>query len=235
MVAPELSAVVLCYREGAALVPYAEQVHAALTASGIPFELVLVANYHAGSDDPTPGVARAFAEEHDATIVVARAKEGAMGWDFRSGLAASSGRVMVVIDGDGQFAAHEVLRAYHRLRDTSADVLKGRRTTRADGLYRRIVTVVYNCAFALLFPRSAMWDVNAKPKALTREAYERLDLRSDDWFVDAELVLGAHRRGLRVVDLPVAYRPGQRPSHVKSDAVLETARHMFRYRLTGRP
>ena len=80
-----------------------------------------------------------------------------------------------------------------------------------------------------------MWDVNTKPKGLTRNGYERLELTSDDWFVDAELVLDAHRAGLRVVDLPVAYLPGQRPSHVKGDAVLETARHLVRYRLTGHP
>ena len=232
---PELSAVVLCYREGAGLVPFAEQVHAALAESGLPFELVLVANYHAGSGDETPRVAEAFAAEHAHTTAVARAKEGAMGWDFRSGLDAASGDVMVVIDGDGQFAPDEVLRAYRLLRETSADVLKGRRTTRGDGVYRRIVTTVYNLAFAVLFPRSATWDVNAKPKALTRDAYERLDLSSDDWFVDAELVLDARRLGLKVVDLPVVYSPGRRASYVKPDAILETARHMLRYRLTGRP
>ena len=111
MAGPDLSAIVLCYREGASLVPYAEQVHGALAASGLAYELVLVANYHAGSDDETPAVATEFARTHPGTIAVARAKEGAMGWDFRSGLEAASGRVLVVIDGDGQYAPNDVLRA----------------------------------------------------------------------------------------------------------------------------
>ena len=233
MAEPELSAIVLCYRAGQDLVPYCTELYGALVAAGRPFELVLVANYD-DDDDETPAVARAFAESQPHTRWVARSKGGAMGWDLRSGLDAANGRVLVVTDGDGQYAASDVVRAYERLVETGANLVAARRTKRGDGAYRRVVTVVYNALFALLFPGRAIWDVNGKPKAITRDAYRSLRLRSDDWFVDAELVLEARRAGLRIEQFPVAYAEGSRPSFVKPGAILEFVRNMLRYRLTGR-
>ena len=77
--------------------------------------------------------------------------------------------------------------------------------------------------------------MNGKPKAIARSAYERLRLTSDDWFLDAELILEAHRMGMKVCEFPVVYSEGARASFVKPGAILEFARHMVRYRLTGRP
>ena len=37
-------------------------------------------------------------------------------------------------------------------------------------------------------------DVHSKPKVMTREAYEKLDLASNDWFTDAHIILKALRR-----------------------------------------
>ena len=230
---PELSAIVLCYRAEEAVLPLLDSLHRELAASGAAFELVLVANYDEGRADRTPEVARAFAAEHEATVVVAEAKRGGMGWDMRRGLDAARGDVLVVVDGDGQYAPADVVRIFRALRESGADVVKGRRTSRADGPYRRLLTLAYNVAFALLFPRRAVRDVNGKPKAIARRAYERLQLRSDDWFADAELVLEARRLGMRIEDLPVAYGAGSRGSFVKPGAILEFARNMLRYRLRG--
>ncbi len=235
MATPDLSAIVLGYRAGASLDPLARRLHESLAASGHSFEIVLVANYHEGADDDTAGVAERLAQDLSVTRVVAHPKEGGMGWDLRSGLDAALGDVLVVIDGDGQYATGDVIVAFERLRETGSDIAKGRRASRGDGLYRRVVTTGFNLAFAILFPRRGVWDVNGKPKAIARSAYERLRLTSDDWFLDAELVLEAHRLGMKVCEFPVVYSEGARASFVKPGAILEFARHMLRYRFTGRP
>jgi len=231
----ELSVVVLCYRAGEAVVALVERLREALAETNAPFELVLVANYDAGVPDTTPAVAHRLAASRPDIVVVAEVKQGGMGWDLRSGLEAANGEAIAVIDGDGQYEPADVVRAFTVLRETGADVAKGRRTSRSDGLVRKLVTLTYNAAFALLFPRVGVRDVNGKPKAITRAALQQLELRSDDWFLDAELVLEARRLRLRIVEFPVAYLSGSRPSFVKPAAVLEFARHMLRYRLTGRP
>jgi glycosyltransferase involved in cell wall biosynthesis len=230
--APELSAIVLGYRAGRSLLRVVEPLEAELEASGIPFELVLVANYWPGRDDDTPAVAEEFGRGRDRVRVVARPKEGAMGWDMRSGFEAARGDVLIVIDGDAQNPVSDVLRMYHALRETGADVMKGRRVLRHDGPYRRLVSITYNVLFRLFFRTRGLWDINGKPKALTRAAYERLGLRSDDWFVDAEIVLGARELGLRIRELPVEFFENEeRASLVRPSAIWEFARNMLRVRL----
>jgi hypothetical protein len=136
-----------------------------------------------------------------------------------------------VIDGDAQNPVDDVLRMYRRLKEAGVDVMKGRRIARFDGPYRRAVSIVYNLIFLVLFRTRGVWDVNGKPKGLTRAAYEALDLKSDDWFIDAEMVLSARRRGLVVAELPVVFhRNEERASFVQPRAVLEFARNMARER-----
>jgi glycosyltransferase involved in cell wall biosynthesis len=230
--APTLSAIVLCYRAEESIGRVIEPLYADLSESGVPFELILVANYDKGRSDSTPGVVTAFAAEHENTRTVIEAKEGAMGWDMRKGLAAAAGDYLVVIDGDAQNPVEDVLRMYREMERTGTDVMKGRRIARFDGLKRRIVSGVYNTLFVLLFRTHGLWDINGKPKGMTRSAYERLHLRSDDWFIDAEIVLAARREGLQISELSVVFnRNEERASFVRASAILEFLRNMARSRL----
>jgi hypothetical protein len=139
---------------------------------------------------------------------------------------------MVVIDGDAQNPIDDVLKLYRLMKATGVDVMKGRRITRFDGPYRRTISAVYNLAFVLLFGTRGIWDVNGKPKGLTRAAYEAMELGSDDWFIDAEIVLSARRQGLTIGELPVVFnRNEERDSFVRPSAILEFLRNMARQRV----
>jgi glycosyltransferase involved in cell wall biosynthesis len=231
-VEPDLSAVVLCYRAGESINDVLCPLHGLLETSGTSHELILVANYWEKDDDPTPAIVRRFASEHDRVNVVAEPKRGAMGWDMRAGLAAASGRHVVVIDGDAQNPVEDVLRIYSSLREGNYDVMKGRRKIRHDGLYRRTVSFGFNVLFRLLFGTWSLWDINGKPKALTRQALDAMGLHSDDWFIDAEIVLEARRLDLRIGELPVVFRENkERSSFVRVSAIWEFLANMLRRRL----
>lgn len=233
---PDLSVIVLCYRAGHSAPRVLDPLSRQLSESGVSHELVLVANYNPEHDDPTPQVVERWAQNHSEARVVSRPKEGAMGWDMRSGFDAASGATLIVIDGDYQNPVQDVLRMYQAMQRTDADVYKGRRVKRNDGLYRRFISAVYNLLFRVVFRTGGIRDINGKPKGLTRQAYERLDLRSDDWFIDAEIVLEAHRLGLQIGELPVVFRKNEeRASFVKPSAIVEFIKNMARYRLTRRP
>jgi glycosyltransferase involved in cell wall biosynthesis len=232
---PELSAIVLCYRAGESIRHVVEPLYQELEASGVTYELVLVANYTAGGDDPTPAVVREFASTRDHVRCLAEVKQGAMGWDMRSGLAAARGDYLVVIDGDAQNPVEDLVKLYREMKDTRADVMKGRRIARFDGAYRRVVSGGFNALFMLLFGTRGLWDINGKPKGLTRRAYEQLHLTSDDWFIDAEIVISARRLGFEVAEMPVIFRRNdERASFVRVSAIWEFLRNMGRERLHRR-
>ena len=230
--APELSAIVLCYRAEDGLRHVIEPLHGDLEAAGVPFEMVLVANYWPGDGDRTPAIVEEFARAREGVRTVIGRKHGGMGWDMRSGLDAARGEYMVVIDGDEQNPVEDVLPMYRQMKRRELEVMKGRRIARFDGYVRHFISLAYNLLFLAMFGTRGLWDINGKPKGLLRSAYERMDLRSDDWFIDAEIVLEAQRLGLRIDELPVIFRHNiDRSSMVGPDAVAEFARNMVRYRL----
>ena len=230
-----LSVVVLCYRAERAALDVVAPLYESLRAHGDSFELVLVANFDADRPDGTADALRPYAQGRPEIVVLSEPKLGGMGWDMRAGLEATSGDYVVVMDGDGQNPIEDVLRCYAELRTTGADIVKGRRRQREDGLKRRTISVVYNVAFRLMFGSRGLWDINGKPKAFTRAALARLAMRSDDWFIDAELMLGALRAGMTIREVPVDFRRIEtRASFVRLGAVSEFARHMVRERLSRR-
>lgn len=229
---PVLSAIVLCYRAGESISlvidPLDEQLHDA----GVPYELVLVANYNDRKDDLTPEIVKRWAAEREHVTVLAEAKQGAMGWDMRRGFAAARGDYLLVIDGDAQNPPEDLFEMYRRMKANRADVMKGRRIARFDGPYRRVVSGGFNLLFLVLFRTRGLWDINGKPKGLTRAAYEQLELKSDDWFIDAEIVLEARRKGLRLIEMPVIFRRNdERASFVRVSAIWEFLENMARTRL----
>ena len=233
---PELSVVVLCFRSEQELPRVVGPLHEQLEAEEISYELVLVANYWPGDQDRTPDYAQAFADEHANVLVIAEPKQGDMGWDLRSGLAAATGEYLVYLDGDGQVPTEAAFEVYRRLEETGAAVAKGRRYFRDDGSVRSITSLGFNLLFRALFGTRGLWDVNGQPKGLMRKAYERLDLRTDDWFTDAEILLKARAARLEIVEVPVQFHAKRAPgSHVGPGTVWEFLVNMIRWRFGRHP
>jgi glycosyltransferase involved in cell wall biosynthesis len=232
----EFSMAILCYRAGDGIIPFIENLHRIMSMFRIEWELVLVANYWPGTDDPTPDVCRMLATKLPHVRCVAEPKQGAMGWDMRKGLEACRGRYLGVIDGDGQFPVEAIFSCFAKIRSEDYDFIKTYRVIRADGIYRDLVSALYNRLFLILFPAyRGFHDVNSKPKIMKREAYERMELTSDDWFIDAEIMLNCLGLGLRMYEIPVRFQSlGGRKSFVRPGAVTEFLRHLLAYRFGPR-
>ena len=121
---PDLSVVLLCYRSENAIPSYVEELILCLNELKIDWEIILVANYIAGSNDPSPEIARNIAN-HDSRIkAITQEKAGMMGWDMKSGFQVASGKVIAVTDGDGQFPLSDVGKIYTKLIDENLDMAK---------------------------------------------------------------------------------------------------------------
>ncbi len=230
---PSLSLVILCYRAEDFARKFVARVIAVLDEAGIDnYELVLVGNYVEGSADRTPEVVRELAAGDPRIRCSAVKKQGWMGWDMKSGLAMARGEVLGVIDGDGQMPVSDLPALFRLLRTEGYDLVKTFRVTRGDSLSRRLISNLYNKLFHLLFPGLKARDMNAKPKILTRDAYRKLELEADDWFIDAEIMIQARRHRMRIGELPTGFLglTGRR-SFVRAPAVVEFLKNLVRYRL----
>jgi|FLOH01.1.fsa_nt_gi glycosyltransferase involved in cell wall biosynthesis len=233
---PGISVVILAYRSGEGIYPFVESIVRSLEENEPDWEIILVGNYFSGDGDPTPSIVSKIAQSHPRIRSVTRIKEGMMGWDMKSGLEAATGRTLAVIDGDGQMPFEDVIHVYRKLKNEGLDMAKTFRTQRGDGLYRKTISVAYNIIFNILFPGLNCRDINSKPKIMTREVYNRMDLHSNGWFIDAEIMIQAGKRNLKIGEIPTVFHQiNYRPSFVQLGSVWEFFMNLLWYRLFNRP
>lgn len=232
---PDLSVVILCYRSGKEVQPFVDCVKDILNRRKINFELVLVGNYLPEDyNDETPATIKKLQAQDSRRIkIVAKPKEGMMGWDMRSGLEVTTGPVIAVIDGDGQMPPEDLVKTYDVLAKGGYDLVKTYRQKRYDSLWRRTISPIYNVLFTVLFPGTGWRDINSKPKIFTRKAYDLFNLHSDDWFIDAEIMIQARRLKMKVAEVTTVFhkRTIVRPVLVKADAIFEFIKNLIKARI----
>jgi len=233
LIAPDLSVVVLCYRAGESVGSFVEKIQSLFRQEGIvSYELILVGNYFAACQDTTPLVVEEIAANYDNIQCVVKEKQGMMGWDMKSGLSLAKGRYIAVIDGDGQMPVDDLAKVYREIRSTGADLVKTYRLKRGDSLWRKLISSSYNLFFGLLFPGLKARDINSKPKIFTQTAYQKLKLLSDDWFIDAEIMIQARRLRFKIIEIPTVFLGlvGRR-SFVGARTVMEFIKNLILYRI----
>lgn len=230
---PELSVVILCYKAEELAREFVSKISKELRGEGIRYELVLVGNYIEGSDDKTPVIIQQIAQNDPRCRPVVMKKQGMMGWDMRSGIQAATGDNIAIIDGDAQMPTSDVVKVYTLLRVGKYDMVKTFRARRYDGHYRQFISFWYNLIFRLLFRSTGNFrDINSKPKVMTRSAYNKLHLTSNDWFADAEMMIQALENNFNIGEVSTEfYANDRRKSFVPFSAIFEFIKNILAYKL----
>lgn len=222
----------LCYKSGQGICSFVDKTIKLF--DGLPFswELILVGNYMEDSDDETPDIVKNIASSRNNIKAVTLPKKGMMGWDARSGLNQAVGRYICLIDGDGQVSPEDIIRVYRKIKEERLDFVTTYRIKRFDGVIRIINSRCYNFLFRILFPNINVKDINSKPKIFVKEVYEKMYLTSDDWFLDAEIIIKAIRLQLKIGEVPIQfYKCDYRKSFIKFSTVFEFIKNMVREKL----
>jgi glycosyltransferase involved in cell wall biosynthesis len=200
-----------------------------LERASIDYELVLVNN---GSIDNSPQILEDLAKEKpDRMKVVHVSVNQGYGWGIINGLKIASGEYVGYMGGDGQIKPEDVIRVYYAISQGNCDLAKVKRISRKDGLLRKMVSLVYNRLFRLLF-RVTSLDINGTPKIFRKDWLERFQLTAKDWFIDSEVMIKANYLNLKVSEVLVEFlRREKGRSHVEFTTILEFAKNMFNYRL----
>ena len=76
---------------------------------------------------------------------------------------------------------------------------------RRDALIRHVYHIAYNLILRMVFDLHVR-DVNFSFKIFKRDQIQNLSLRSNGWFIDAEIVLELRRQGVLPIEMPIEYR-----------------------------
>ena len=197
--------------------------------NGLSVKFVLVNN---GSSDKTGEIINSLRNEFKIIKSVAIGKNKGYGYGIRRGLAVCESPYIGYMWGDGQIKPMYLVRvAKELIADSTLDICKVVRVKRYDGLKRNLVTKIYNALFSILFLINER-DVNGTPKLFKRSSYEKINLVSNDWFLDAELLIKAKSKKLSIKEIPAIFTPrAGGSSNVSYLTIFEFLFNIFRYRL----
>jgi glycosyltransferase involved in cell wall biosynthesis len=200
--APEVSVIIPCLNEEAAVGSVVDHSFEGIRRSGRPGEVVVVDN---GSSDGSAVVAAARGAR-----VIAEPRRG-YGNAYLAGLAAAQGEYLVMGDADDTYPMQELAPFVDRL-EQGDDLVIGSRfdgTIHGDAMPflnrfvgNPILTGMLNVLFGV-----KVSDAHCGMRALRREALPVLDLHSTGMEFASEMVFKAYRRGLTVSEIPIDYYP----------------------------
>ncbi len=207
----DVSVVMPCLNEAASVAQCVRKARAALERAGLAGEVVVADN---GSTDGSAELA----EKAGARVV--RAPRRGYGAAYLAGMDAALGRWIVMGDADGTYDFDDVPAFVARLKEGN-DLVVGSRFagTIMPGampwLHRYIGNPVLTGILGVFFGQRVS-DAHCGMRALTREANDRMGLRTTGMEYASEMIAMAIRNGLKVAELPIIYRPREGESKLRS-------------------
>jgi glycosyltransferase involved in cell wall biosynthesis len=202
VVRPEISVVIPCLNEAAAIGTVVDDAWAGIERSGRTGEVIVVDN---ASDDGSGETAAA----HGATVVL-EPRRG-YGSAYLAGLDHATGRYLVMADADGTYPLRNLGAFADRL-EAGDDLVIGSRfqgtihSGAMPSLNRFVGNPILTGLLNVLFGVKVS-DAHCGMRSVRRDAVDALDLHATGMEFASEMVFKAYRRGLAVSELPIDYFP----------------------------
>jgi glycosyltransferase involved in cell wall biosynthesis len=212
----EVTILMPCLNEAETLADCIAAAQRGLSNAGVEGEILIADN---GSTDGSQGIARALGAR------VVDVPEKGYGNALRTGMEAAHGRFLIMGDSDLSYDFAAIKPFVEKLR-AGADLVMGCRMPRGGGKiipgampwkHRWIGNPALTFIGRLLF-RCPAHDFHCGLRALRKEAFLKLDLRTTGMEFASEMVIKASLRGLRIEEVPITlHKDGRsRPPHLRS-------------------
>ena len=212
----EVTILMPCLNEAETLADCIAAAQRGLSNAGVEGEILIADN---GSTDGSQDIARALGAR------VVDVPEKGYGNALRTGMEAAYGRFLIMGDSDRSYDFAEIKPFVEKLR-AGADLVMGCRMPRGGGKiipgampwkHRWIGNPALTFIGRLLF-RCPAHDFHCGLRALSKEAFLKLDLRTTGMEFASEMVIKASLRGLRIEEVPITlHKDGRsRPPHLRS-------------------
>jgi glycosyltransferase involved in cell wall biosynthesis len=211
MSSPLVSVIIPCMNEEKTIGEVIRKANSTFEKEGIDGEIIV-------SDNSTDN-SRKIAEESGARIVIPQKK--GYGNAYLEGFRHTRGTIIVLADADDTYDMREMPKFLKPLLAGEADFVMG---TRLKGdikknamswLHRYIGNPVLTWTLNWLF-KTNISDAHSGMRAITREAYDRLDIKSEGMEFASEMIIEAARKKIRITEVPITYYPRQTPSKLHS-------------------
>ncbi|MCC6179023.1 MAG: glycosyltransferase family 2 protein [Chloroflexi bacterium] len=173
-----------------------DEYEAALRHLANPHEALLVLN---ACRDNSQAVADELARRYPSVRVI-ESERGGWGLAVKLGLQAARGDILCYTNSARTTAADLIVPIRYAIANPDV-VVKTHRRSR-ESFTRKVGSFLYNLEGRVLFDL-ATWDINATPKAFSREIYEQIRPTSEDDLIDLEIYIKCHRLGLPVLEVPI--------------------------------
>ncbi len=190
----------MCFNEAESLRPMVERTLAVLRGLAEPFEILIVDD---GSTDGSGKIADELAGEHNEVRALHHPTNLGIGHVLIDGYRQTTGDIAAILPADMQFAPEDLPKALDALKN--ADVVNVRRPDRKDPPMRKLISRVDETLVALLFGvwiRDLHW-----VKLYRRHVLDGITIHSRTPMVDTELLIKAHRKGAKIVELSLPHYP----------------------------
>ncbi|MFW6197271.1 MAG: dolichyl-phosphate beta-glucosyltransferase [Myxococcota bacterium] len=164
-----------------------------------------------GSTDGTGDLARQLEAEHPGRVKAIVLEIRGRGLALRHAWLASDADIVAYMDVDLSTDIAHLPELVDMVAERGCHVASGSRLARGSrterSLKREITSRGYMFLIRAMFPRLRITDAQCGFKALSRRAVEEVVplIENRMWFFDTELLILAHRKGLRICELPVRW------------------------------
>jgi glycosyltransferase involved in cell wall biosynthesis len=211
----DLSIVMPCLNEAETLAVCIEKALKGLQSAGISGEVIVADN---GSTDGSVGIA----EKNGARVVHVTAK--GYGNAIRGGIEAAHGRWIIMGDADDSYDFREAGRFMEKLRE-GHDLVMGCRLPAGGGTIKpgampwknRWIGNPSLSFLGRLFFKTPVRDFHCGLRAFSRDAYNRMELKTTGMEFASEMVMKASLRSMRISEVPITLHPDgrSRPPHLR--------------------
>jgi SAM-dependent methyltransferase len=230
-----VSVVVPCHNERGNVAACARRV----PDMGAGTEIIFVDD---GSTDGTRAAVLAAMEEDPRVRLVAYDTNHGKANAVRAGFDAARNDVLMILDADMTVAPEDLPKFLAPLEAGTADFVNGTRLVYpVEGRAMPTVNFIGNKAFCLLVSlvlRQRVSDTLCGTKALLRRDYESMPLPGRDRWGDFDLLFGAAREKLRILEIPIHYHErtaGESKMNVRAEGPMFLRTCLEGWRMLRRP
>ncbi|MCZ7356116.1 MAG: glycosyltransferase [Candidatus Methanoperedens sp.] len=208
---PLVSIIIPCMNEEMTIGTCIRKAWSSLKQEGLEGEIIVSDN----STDNSGEIAK-----KSGARVVTPANKG-YGNAFLVGFRHARGKYFLLADADDTYDLMEMAKFLKPLLSGEADFVMGNRLkgeikkNSMPWLHRYIGNPVLTRVLNMLF-KTQLSDAHCGMRAITKDALEKLDLKSEGMEFASEMIIEAARKKLRITEVPINYYPRKTPSKLHS-------------------